>query len=274
MEDGRDSTDKGSRIWSHSGAMEAGHVIQTSSSVEPPGDISSELPGHPNSFIETESEYWLQLAGFQPLGTTNEHMDPGEPGPDQEYRIASEQNYIDAHSQFRDDAILFSGGTTRNSAHHSPKDMSSNAEDNRQDLGWEPSYITDDEDPGDEVTKQLSSRIGSLQIAEDGQLHYYGATSNMHILHNGPFSLSQPQIRLVQSHGQAAILQAGLEWDRDAALEEHFTNLFFAWHNPFLNIVNKAIFLRERQLYNSGLNSSYYSPTLANAMYRNPCPRL
>ncbi|KAL6240209.1 hypothetical protein RBB50_012896 [Rhinocladiella similis] len=31
----------------------------------------------------------------------------------------------------------------------------------------------------DEVTKQLTSRLGRPQIAEDGQPRYYGATSNL-----------------------------------------------------------------------------------------------
>lgn len=118
----------------------------------------------------------------------------------------------------------------------------------------------------DEVTRQLSSRLGRLQIAEDGQLRYFGATSNLHILHNGPSSLSQPYIRTTESHGKNAIVQANLEWLEDRDYEELLVELFFAWHNPFMNVVDKRCYYQARQLYAAGNSTPFYSLCLYNAM--------
>ena len=118
----------------------------------------------------------------------------------------------------------------------------------------------------DDVTRQLTSRLGRLQIAEDGQPRYYGATSNLHILHSGPQSLCQPNIRNVFTHGDAAIAQAGLQWQEDSSYENNLTNLFFSWHNALMYVVDREIFFRERTRCKSGQTSDLYSPALANAM--------
>ncbi|KAH8817158.1 fungal-specific transcription factor domain-containing protein [Xylogone sp. PMI_703] len=119
----------------------------------------------------------------------------------------------------------------------------------------------------DDVTSQISSRLGRLQIAEDGQPRYYGATSNLHLLHSGTRSLIQPNIRHVATHGDAAIAQAGLQWKEDPAYENLLINLFFSWHNVLMYVVDREIFLRERQRYRMGQTTDYYSPALENAVY-------
>jgi hypothetical protein len=135
--------------------------------------------------------------------------------------------------------------------------------------------VTDERSPVlDNVTSQITSRLGRLQIAEDGQRRYYGATSNLHLLHSGPRSLIQPNIRNVMTHGDAAIAQAGLQWDGDAAYENHLISLFFSWHNALMYVVDKATFLRERQQFRSGHSTDYYSPALENAVYVHPGRRL
>jgi hypothetical protein len=119
----------------------------------------------------------------------------------------------------------------------------------------------------DDVTRQITSRLGRLQIAEDGQPRYYGATSNLHLLHSGPRSLIQPNIRHVVIHGDAAIAQAGLQWTGDPAYENLLISLFFSWHNALMYVVDRAIFLRERQLFHLGQTTDHYSPALENAVY-------
>lgn len=123
----------------------------------------------------------------------------------------------------------------------------------------------DDDTLGD-VTKQLTSRLGRLQIAEDGRPRYYGAMSNMHLLHSGPGSLTQPNIRHVLTHGENAIAAAGLVWDVDPAYEVHLINLFFAWHNNLQFPVDKDIFLRERDRFRQGQVTDLYTPSLENAI--------
>ncbi|EHY53079.1 hypothetical protein HRR83_006080 [Exophiala dermatitidis] len=118
-----------------------------------------------------------------------------------------------------------------------------------------------------DMTKQLTSRLGRLQIAEDGLPRYYGATSNLHILHSGPNSLVQPNIRHVLTHGDAAISQAGLVWQGDLAYENHLTNLFFSWHNTLMHVLDKSIFLRARRQFKQGQMTDLYSPALENAVF-------
>ncbi|EXJ84397.1 hypothetical protein A1O3_05064 [Capronia epimyces CBS 606.96] len=118
-----------------------------------------------------------------------------------------------------------------------------------------------------DVTKQLTSRMGRLQIAEDGQPRYYGATSNLHILHSGPNSLVQPNIRHVLTHGESAIAQAGLEWQGDEVYEDHLINLFFSWHNTLMYVLDRDIFVRERHLFRLGQTTDLYSPALENAVF-------
>jgi hypothetical protein len=118
----------------------------------------------------------------------------------------------------------------------------------------------------DDITTQIVSRLGRLQIAEDGQPRYFGATSNLHILHNGPSTLFPPNIRNLSEDGEAAVVQAGLQWQEDVDYEDYLISLFFSWHNEFMWIVDKAIFLRERERVRHGEFSDLYSPTLVNSM--------
>ncbi|OAL33724.1 hypothetical protein AYO20_07062 [Fonsecaea nubica] len=124
-----------------------------------------------------------------------------------------------------------------------------------------------DEEHVDSITKNLTSRLGRLQIAEDGQPRYYGATSNLHLLHRGPSSLCRPNLRTVVTHGEAAIARAGLQWKGDAEYEETLVNLFFSWHNALMYVVDKPIFFKERQQFRSGHYTNLYSPALENAIY-------
>jgi hypothetical protein len=116
------------------------------------------------------------------------------------------------------------------------------------------------------LPSRLSSRLGRVQLAEDRQLHYYGAASNLHMIRNGMLPWLQPSIRTVRIHGEPAIIQAGLQWLEDSLYEAHLTKLFFAWHNPFMNVVSKTVFTQEKQCYDLGQNTPLYSPTLANAI--------
>lgn len=136
-----------------------------------------------------------------------------------------------------------------------------------------PTELEDDHSSSvDGVTKQLTSRLGRLQITQGGHSRYYGATSNLHILHSGFNSLVQPNIRNVFVHGDAAIIQAGLEWPADPSYEDHLISLFFSWHNTLMHVVDRDIFLEERRRYRERISTDLYSPALENAVYvrKNP----
>jgi hypothetical protein len=119
----------------------------------------------------------------------------------------------------------------------------------------------------DEMIDQLSARMGSFQIAEDGQLRYFGATSNLHILHNGASSLSRTPIRSVRTEGELALQRAGLGQEISVEFEQHLEKLYFTWEDPAIHVVDKDMYYREQERYVNGEDgTSFYSETLKNAI--------
>jgi hypothetical protein len=116
------------------------------------------------------------------------------------------------------------------------------------------------------LTARLASRVGRLQAAEDGQRRFFGPPSNLHLRHPGTFSLYQPRIETLYTHGQLALHRAHLQYGSDTQYEEQLTNLFFAWDNPIINAVNYATYTREKARFEAGEEAPLYSPTLTDAM--------
>lgn len=112
----------------------------------------------------------------------------------------------------------------------------------------------------------LSARMGSLRIAEDGQLRYYGPTSNLNVQSNGVQSLSRSMIRDVASEGRGVLQKLGLDHPVSSSLEDHLAKLYFAWEDPAIHIVDEECFVTEKRRCQEGATSSYYSETLNNAM--------
>ncbi|OAP65349.1 hypothetical protein AYL99_01321 [Fonsecaea erecta] len=119
----------------------------------------------------------------------------------------------------------------------------------------------------DTLLDQLSGRMGSLQIAEDGQLRFYGATSNLHILHNGPLSLSRSKFRSPSEQGTELLNGGGVGHFVDESIEDHLLRLYFTWEEPSIHVVDESVFWRERLICKGGGQvSSLYSEVLTNAM--------
>ena len=115
----------------------------------------------------------------------------------------------------------------------------------------------------DILLDQLSGRLGSLQIAEDGQLRFYGATSNLHILHNGPLSLSRSRFRSPSEEGADLLRGAGVGHFVDPSIEEHLLKLYFTWEEPSIHVVEETVFWRERaNCRAAGQFSSLYSEVM------------
>ncbi|KAF7557822.1 hypothetical protein G7Z17_g489 [Cylindrodendrum hubeiense] len=124
-----------------------------------------------------------------------------------------------------------------------------------------------DSDADSDITKFLAARTGSLRIAEDGQLRYYGPTSNLHAYQSDLQSLSQSTIRHVATEGNAVLKRLGLDYDVPPSLEEHLARLYFAWEDPAIHVVDEDTFFQEKQRWTAGeRRSPYYSETLNNAV--------
>lgn len=113
----------------------------------------------------------------------------------------------------------------------------------------------------------LSDRMGSLQIAEDGQLRFFGLTSNLHISHVGPFPLFNSNIRSVHWNEALILKAAGVGHEVEEELEDHLTKLYFTWENPNIPLVDEATYYQEKDRYRRLNQPSHrYSEVLNNAM--------
>lgn len=118
-----------------------------------------------------------------------------------------------------------------------------------------------------DIVDKLGARIGSFQIAEDGQWRYFGATSNLHILHSGLFSLSRPSIRSVRNDGIQALLRAKLDSGVTSQIESSLEQLYFTWEDPAIHVVDEEMYYEAKKEWLSGVDGSpFYSETLKNAM--------
>ncbi|PWY71782.1 fungal-specific transcription factor [Aspergillus sclerotioniger CBS 115572] len=121
-----------------------------------------------------------------------------------------------------------------------------------------------DWDSDDEVTDQLSCRLGRLQVTHDGQLRYFGSTSNLTLLDalvdvTPPVTIARDAPELLES--------AQLDHDIDEGFERHLLELFFTWQDPSLHIIDAESFWRARaQSQDESLATPYYSRALSDAM--------
>ncbi|CAI7677390.1 unnamed protein product [Penicillium discolor] len=113
----------------------------------------------------------------------------------------------------------------------------------------------------------LADRMGSLQIAEDGQLRLFGPTSNLHISHVGLFPLFNSNIRLVHWNEALILTAAGVNSHVDKELEDHLTKLYFTWENPNIPLVDERAYYEGKNCYrNLNQPNHRYSEVLNNAI--------
>ena len=123
-----------------------------------------------------------------------------------------------------------------------------------------------DTESDDEVTNQLSCRLGKLQFTQDGQLRYFGSTSSLHLL-DVLVSVTLPAPKIAERETQEILENARLNADIDQPFEKHLLELYFSWQDPSLHLVDYDRFWEARaQHHFDGLVSPYYSRSLADAM--------
>jgi hypothetical protein len=118
------------------------------------------------------------------------------------------------------------------------------------------------------LVDQLAGSLGSLQIAEDGQLRFYGATSNLHLLVTGARKSNDSITFPTPAAIQRTLHAAGVGHYVPSELEEHLIKLYFCWEDPSIHLVQEDIFHRERKkCKESGIGTNkFYSEVLVNAM--------
>ena len=132
-----------------------------------------------------------------------------------------------------------------------------------------------DSDSGEEdeaekdVIEQLSHRIGTLKIAGDGHLRFYGATSNLNLVDVSATQQRQrPDARSIRHDGQDILNHLRVGQPVDPVLEDHLVELYFTWQNPSTYVVDKDMFMIARSRWRNGCDDTpFYSEVLTNAMY-------
>ncbi|KAI9930103.1 hypothetical protein ASPWEDRAFT_147700 [Aspergillus wentii DTO 134E9] len=118
----------------------------------------------------------------------------------------------------------------------------------------------------DEVVNQLSDRMGTLQLAPDGQIRYYGPTSNFNMI-----TMPEPDMftihRTVRNEGLEYLERLGIDKPVPAEVEDHLINLYFTWHDPAFHVVDRGIYEKAREKWQLEMEDTpYYSEALTNAM--------
>ncbi|KAH0274178.1 hypothetical protein KCU91_g5449, partial [Aureobasidium melanogenum] len=119
-----------------------------------------------------------------------------------------------------------------------------------------------------ELVNQLSARLGSLRLAPDGKLRYFGTASNLHLIDNQSKSGENFMLHTPSRVNVQRLLEVvDLSQTVDIQLEDHLLRLFFTWHNPSSYIVDEEVFYMARQSwFNTGVQNSYYNDVLKDAM--------
>lgn len=130
----------------------------------------------------------------------------------------------------------------------------------------EDGYDDTDEEDAAGVTYQFCDRLGTLLPAPSGEWRFYGATSNLHLVH-GDLGYKPPGPKHTSNTPQTALEHAGVGQVVDDKLISHLINLYFTWQNPSLHVVDRAAFeaAREKRLAEQ-IGNGFYSEFLVNAM--------
>ncbi|KAJ5278857.1 fungal-specific transcription factor domain-containing protein [Penicillium angulare] len=123
-----------------------------------------------------------------------------------------------------------------------------------------------DSDDLEDIVHRLSDRMGSLQIGSDGRFRYYGPTSHFNLLQM-PTPDNMTVHRTVRKDGWDYLHRLGLDLEVPPGMEEHLTNLFFTWHSPSIDVVDRNMYEMAKQQWNNHMEDTpYYSDALTNAM--------
>ncbi|KAI1262918.1 fungal-specific transcription factor domain-containing protein [Xylariaceae sp. FL1019] len=112
---------------------------------------------------------------------------------------------------------------------------------------------------------QLSDRIGSLQIDPSGQVRFYGPTSNFNLV-DMPAPDNLTVHRTLRGDGQDYLDRLGIGAMVPPELEEHLANLYFAWQDPAIHVVNRSIYEEAKDKWKDEGDTPYFSLTLMNAI--------
>ncbi|KAJ8128012.1 hypothetical protein O1611_g5624 [Lasiodiplodia mahajangana] len=140
-----------------------------------------------------------------------------------------------------------------------PNSSPSCSSDSRTDPG------ASDTEETKELISMLSDRMGSLQIEPSGQVRFYGPTSNFNLV-DMPAPDNLTIHRTVRSDGQDCLDRLGIGATVPPDIEEHLSNLYFAWQDPAIHVVNRSVYEQAKDKWQDGEDTPYYSLALMNSI--------
>lgn len=151
-----------------------------------------------------------------------------------------------------------------------PLNDSSSTVEKRTNVHPPEAESSDEEEEGhSHITKQLSDRLGSLiRCSVDGQWRFYGATSNLHLVHYQHHTHKAPKQHERLNRIETSMEEGGVGHAVDEKLIDHLVSLYFTWQNPSLHVVDQSEFEKARKRASRGEDETGVCSTfLINAMY-------
>ena len=116
------------------------------------------------------------------------------------------------------------------------------------------------------LVDELAELTSQLNVDEDGEMHYYGPTSNLHFTPDvasrarGSFSSTESSPPADQINYSAYMLAS-------AELESHLLNLYWSYQHPYFYLLSRTLFEKDMAVAKAGYgNIKYFSPLLYNAI--------
>ncbi|KAL2071968.1 hypothetical protein VTL71DRAFT_11311 [Oculimacula yallundae] len=136
-------------------------------------------------------------------------------------------------------------------------------DDNQSDVEEDKSLSDDAESTRRSPMREISNRLGDLNIGEDGQVHYFGSRSNFSLLKTGHAVSSIVSASELERQAACTLDQLGLRVQVSNELRDHLLDIFWTWQNTWQYIVIKEPFLDDLCGQMSG---QYASPLLLSAV--------
>lgn len=111
--------------------------------------------------------------------------------------------------------------------------------------------------------KDISDRLGNLNIGEDGQIHYFGSRSNFSLLKNSPAASSTVSSHELERQAAYTLERLDLRVEISDELRDHLLDIFWSWQNTWQYVVVKDLFLEDLCISHSG---QYATPLLLSSV--------
>ncbi|OKL62053.1 hypothetical protein UA08_02149 [Talaromyces atroroseus] len=134
---------------------------------------------------------------------------------------------------------------------------------------YDAELIPDDDEPGVSPENQrdpvddLTDIYGRLDVAEDGHLRYFGASSYFNMLKRPQYdgSTAKPHVPSLSSTAFQAHMPTRIDLPHE--VQNHLLDLYWKWQNPWQYIVHKDAFCRALE---QGHHDEYCTPLLLHSV--------